>query len=108
MLKNINDSLEHAKQLSKLLQTIPCKINLIPFNSFDGTNYQSSKLEHIKEFSNTLMRAGFVVTIRLTRGKDIQAACGQLAGKVADRTKRNFRYRQLINNKENFKDLNYE
>lgn len=92
MLKDVNDSPEQAKRLSKLLQQLPCKINLIPFNSFQGTNYQQSSVEAIQKFSQILIKDGFVVTIRATRGQDIEAACGQLAGKVKDKTKRSERY----------------
>ncbi len=98
MLKDINDSVAQAKQLSKLLQQVPCKINLIPFNVFLGTNYQPSGIEAIKIFSQVLIKAGFVVTIRATRGQDIDAACGQLAGKVQDRTKRSERYAAITKN----------
>lgn len=97
MLKDVNDSIAQAKHLSKILQQLPCKINLIPFNGFFGANYQSSSMETIKQFSQVLMQAGFVVTIRATRGQDIDAACGQLAGKVKDKTKRSERYAVSIN-----------
>lgn len=92
MLKNVNDSVLQAKCLSKILQQLPCKINLIPFNPFFGTEYSCSSMETIKNFSQILIKAGFVVTIRLTRGRDIDAACGQLAGKVNDITKRKKRH----------------
>ena len=92
MLKDINDSVIQAKHLSKILKQLPCKINLIPFNQFVGTNYKCSSLEVIKEFSQVLMKSGLVVTIRRTRGQDIDAACGQLAGKVKDITNRALRY----------------
>jgi 23S rRNA (adenine2503-C2)-methyltransferase len=92
MLKEINDSIENAKQLSKILQHIPCKVNLIPFNIFTGSQYQPSTIDTIKNFSQILIRSGLVVTIRESRGEDIEAACGQLAGKVLDRTKRSERY----------------
>jgi 23S rRNA (adenine2503-C2)-methyltransferase len=92
MLKDINDSIVHAKHLSKILNQLPCKINLIPFNWFVGANYQCSNMETIKNFSQVLIKAGLVVTIRRTRGQDIDAACGQLAGKVKDITNRALRY----------------
>ena len=92
MLKDVNDSIIHAKQLMNLLKQLPCKINLIPFNPFVGTNYQSSSIENIHKFSEVLIKAGFTVTIRLTRGEDINAACGQLAGEIIDKTKRSQRY----------------
>lgn len=93
MLQNINDSITHAKQLIKILHNVPCKINLIPFNVFAGAGYQSSCPETIKKFSQVLSKAGFVVTVRESRGRDIAAACGQLAGQVKDITKRSERYR---------------
>lgn len=98
MLKEVNDSILQAKQLSKILQQLPCKINLIPFNGFLGANYESSSMETIKKFSQVLMQSGFIVTIRATRGQDIEAACGQLAGKVKDKTKRRERYANGVNN----------
>jgi len=98
MLKDINDSIAQAKYLSKILQSLPCKINLIPFNFFAGTNYQSSSMDVIKKFSQVLIQSGFVVTIRATRGQDIDAACGQLAGKVKDITSRSRRYAAQTSN----------
>lgn len=88
MLRGVNDSIEHAKQLAKILKTVPCKINLIPFNPFPGADYERSASPDILAFRNFLVNAGYVVTIRKTRGSDIAAACGQLVGKVLDRTKR--------------------
>lgn len=88
MLKGINDKPEHAKQLIKLLHGIPCKINLIPFNPFVGTHYVCSDFEVILKFSRLLQNAGLITTVRETRGQDIDAACGQLAGKVQDKTQR--------------------
>ena len=92
MLKDVNDQKEHAKQLVQLLQGLACKINLIPFNPYPGALYQRSTPETIKAFSAQLMRAGFITTVRKTRGDDIDAACGQLVGKIIDRTKRNARF----------------
>jgi len=88
MLKNVNDSATQARALVKLLREIPCKINLIPFNSFPQSQYQCSSIETIDRFRDILMQAGLVTVTRKTRGGDIDAACGQLAGKVNDRTKR--------------------
>jgi len=82
MLANINDQLSHAKELIQLLADIPCKINLIPFNPFAQSNFSASTKEVIRQFRDTLQEANIVVTIRKTRGQDIDAACGQLAGKV--------------------------
>lgn len=97
MLKGINDKKEHAKQLIKLLDGIPVKMNLIPFNPFPHTDYQRSDTDTILAFRDILMQAGLNTTIRRTRGDDIDAACGQLVGKVNDRTKRQERHRRTHN-----------
>lgn len=91
MLDGINDSAKDAKQLINVLSGLPCKINLIPFNPFPQSLYRCSIRPVIDNFALILKKAGFVVTIRKTRGEDIAAACGQLAGEVADRTKRKAR-----------------
>jgi len=88
MLDGINDTLLHAKQLLDVVKDVPCKFNLIPFNPFPNSGYDTSKPENIRAFRDVLMQAGCVVTTRKTRGEDIDAACGQLAGKVQDKTKR--------------------
>ncbi len=88
MLDNFNDKPEHAKQLASLLKQIPCKVNLIPFNPFPNTRYQRSPAKRVALFQEILSKAGLVTTTRKTRGEDIDAACGQLAGKVKDKTKR--------------------
>lgn len=88
MLDGVNDTKEYAIQLVKILKNIDCKINLIPFNSFSNTLYKRSTDENIDIFSSILHKAGYVVTVRKTRGEDISAACGQLAGKFQDRTSR--------------------
>jgi len=82
MLKDINDSSAHAKELAKLLRGILAKINLIPFNPFPDIDYQCSTTETIDDFRDILIRAGLVTVTRKIRGDDINAACGQLAGKV--------------------------
>ncbi|MBN1379343.1 MAG: 23S rRNA (adenine(2503)-C(2))-methyltransferase RlmN [Gammaproteobacteria bacterium] len=92
MLAGINDQLEHAKELATLLEGVPCKINLIPFNPFPGIGYQRSTESDALKFGDYLMKRGYVATIRKTRGNDIAAACGQLAGKVADRSHRHLRF----------------
>jgi 23S rRNA (adenine2503-C2)-methyltransferase len=89
MLDGINDTVEHAHQLLSLVKNVSCKFNLIPFNPFPNSGYETSKPSHIRVFRDILMQAGYVVTIRKTRGDDIDAACGQLAGIVLDKTKRN-------------------
>jgi len=94
MLEGINDELEHAHQLAVLMKTVPSKVNLIPFNSFEGIDYQRSSNSRINRFRDILHNAGIIVTVRRTRGDDIEAACGQLAGDVMDRTRRAEKFRQ--------------
>lgn len=94
MLDGVNDHDAHAHQLAKLLVGIPGKINLIPFNPFPGSRYKRSASARIQRFARILHEAGHVVTTRKTRGDDIDGACGQLVGKVQDRTKRRFRREQ--------------
>lgn len=88
MIDKVNDRTEHAEQLVKLLGDLPCKVNLIPFNPFPNTDYKRSSNNAIHRFRAILEEGKLNVTVRKTRGDDIDAACGQLAGKVADRTKR--------------------
>ncbi|XKM13570.1 bifunctional tRNA (adenosine(37)-C2)-methyltransferase TrmG/ribosomal RNA large subunit methyltransferase RlmN [Orbaceae bacterium ac157xtp] len=88
LLNQINDGVEHAKQLAEFLKQTPCKINLIPWNPYPGAPYSRSSNTRIDRFMKTLMNYGFTVIVRKTRGDDIDAACGQLAGDVVDRTKR--------------------
>lgn len=93
MLDHVNDGTEHAHQLAELLKETPCKINLIPWNPFPGAPYGRSSNSRIDRFSKVLMSYGFTTIVRKTRGDDIDAACGQLAGDVIDRTKRTLRKR---------------
>jgi 23S rRNA (adenine2503-C2)-methyltransferase len=88
MLDGINDSDAHARELLRLVRDVPCKFNLIPFNPFPGTLFRRSRGERVRRFADILMQAGIVTTTRKTRGDDIDAACGQLAGQVQDRTRR--------------------
>lgn len=88
MLDGINDQPEHARQLIKILQGIPVKMNLIPFNPFPNTQYKRSPKPVIDRFREILSKAGYTTITRKTRGDDIDAACGQLVGKVQDRTYR--------------------
>lgn len=88
LLNQVNDGVEHAHQLAQFLKNTPCKINLIPWNPFPGAPYSRSSNTRIDRFMKTLMEYGFTVIVRKTRGDDIDAACGQLAGDVIDRTKR--------------------
>ncbi len=86
MLDGVNDRPEHARQLARLLKGRPAKLNLIPFNAFPGTGYRRSPAAAIVRFRDILNEHGVIATIRRTRGDDIDAACGQLAGRVTDRT----------------------
>ncbi len=93
LMDGVNDRPEHARQLVKLLRRVPSKLNLIPFNPFPGTRYRCSAPERIREFQEIVMAGGLIATVRKTRGDDIDAACGQLAGRVIDRTRRSERLR---------------
>jgi len=88
MLAGVNDSVAQARELGSLVRDVPCKINLIPFNPFPGTRYERSSPAAIERFRDELTRAGLIATVRRTRGDEIAAACGQLAGQVQDRTRR--------------------
>ena len=88
MLEGINDGAEQARQLIQLVREVPCKFNLIPFNPFPKSGFKRSSAETIRRFAEILIAAGLVVTTRRTRGDDIDAACGQLAGRVEDKTRR--------------------
>jgi len=94
MLKDVNDSREDAIRMAKLLKGIPSKINLIPFNPFPDSGYQCSAMPVIESFKQQLMNSGLVATIRKTRGEDIDAACGQLVGKVDDKSRRERKFEQ--------------
>ena len=87
MLRGVNDSLAHAEQLAGLLKGKPAKINLIPFNPFPNTRFKRSSADTIRHFQERLRQRGLVATTRKTRGDDIDAACGQLAGRVSDRVR---------------------
>ncbi|MFT3960202.1 23S rRNA (adenine(2503)-C(2))-methyltransferase RlmN [Propionivibrio sp.] len=91
MLDGVNDSDEHARRLLHLTRDVPCKFNLIPFNPFPGSPFRRSPSPRIRRFAEILMNAGIVTTTRKTRGEDIDAACGQLAGQVRDKTRRSGR-----------------
>jgi 23S rRNA (adenine2503-C2)-methyltransferase len=89
LMKGVNDQPEHARQLIKLMRKLPtCKVNLIPFNPFPGTRFERSGAGDIRDFQTLLLNAGVLTMLRRTRGDDIDAACGQLAGQVTDRTRR--------------------
>lgn len=91
MLDGVNDTPAHARALIRVLSHVPSKVNLIPFNPFPGTQYRGSSPDTIRRFSEMLHAAGLISTTRKTRGDDIDAACGQLVGKVNDRTRRTIR-----------------
>lgn len=93
MLKDVNDQKQHAYELVKLLSKFPAKVNLIPFNPFSGADYQCSSKETIEKFQKILMAHDIITIVRRTRGDDIDAACGQLAGRVLDRTRRSKDYK---------------
>ena len=96
MLDGINDKAQHARELIELVRDVPCKFNLIPFNPFPNSGYERSGNENIRVFRDILQQAGFVVTVRKTRGDDIDAACGQLAGQVQDKTRRQQKWQQIV------------
>lgn len=88
MLDGVNDSDEQARALVELVRTVPCKFNLIPFNPYPESGLRRSSADRVRVFSARLQDAGLVTTVRKTRGDDIDAACGQLAGDILDRTRR--------------------
>ncbi len=94
LIAGVNDKPEHARELVELLRDFPCKINLIPFNTFAQSDYERPSGNAVSRFWQVLVDAGFIVTVRTTRGDDIDAACGQLVGQVVDRTRRSERYRE--------------
>jgi 23S rRNA (adenine2503-C2)-methyltransferase len=95
MLDGVNDSDNDARKLAKMVGNVPCKINLIPFNPFENSGYSSSPLSRINRFRDILMQKGIMTVTRKTRGEEIDAACGQLAGKFTDRTRRTERLQQI-------------
>ncbi|HET8555088.1 MAG TPA: 23S rRNA (adenine(2503)-C(2))-methyltransferase RlmN [Rhodanobacteraceae bacterium] len=96
LMKGVNDQPEHARQLVKLMRTIPSKVNLIPFNPFPGTRFERSEPETIAAFQRILNQASLVAPVRRTRGDDIDAACGQLKGQVMDRTRRQAQFLKTL------------
>lgn len=92
LIADVNDSVMQAEELAALLKDFPCKINLIPFNPFPLSDYRRPSQNAIRRFQDVLVKAGFVTVVRTTRGEDIDAACGQLAGRVLDRTRRSEKY----------------
>ena len=96
LMDQVNDRSVHARELAVLLKELPCKINLIPFNPFPGSDYKRVTNTALNRFRDILQAEGYTVTVRTTRGDDIAAACGQLAGEVNDRTKRQQRYKDKL------------
>ena len=96
LMDQVNDRSVHARELAELLRDLPCKINLIPFNPFPGSDYKRVTNTALNRFRDILQGEGYTVTVRTTRGDDIAAACGQLAGEVNDRTKRQQRYKNKL------------
>ena len=96
LMKGINDTQVLAKQLVKLMRRLPGKVNLIPFNPFPGTQYERSDETVIRDFQTILLNAGVQAMVRRTRGEDIDAACGQLKGRVADRTRRHAEFQRRV------------
>ena len=94
LIAGVNDQVDQAKELAELLVDFPCKINLIPFNPFDLSDYRRPSGNAVSRFWQVLVDAGYIVTVRTTRGDDINAACGQLVGQVVDRTRRSERHRK--------------
>ncbi len=105
LLDHVNDDMDHARELAQLMKDTPCKINLIPFNPYPGSPYKKPSNSRIDRFMKTLTAQGYTVTVRKTRGDDIDAACGQLVGDVLDRTKRTQRAAELAQNAIPFKSL---
>jgi 23S rRNA (adenine2503-C2)-methyltransferase len=96
LMRGVNDTPVLAKQLVKLMRRLPAKVNLIPFNPFPGTQYERSDETVIRDFQTVLLNAGVQTMVRRTRGEDIDAACGQLKGKVADRTRRHAEFQRRV------------
>lgn len=92
LIDGVNDSISHANELGSLLVSVPCKINLIPFNPFPGVSFSRPQEKSIKAFQERLIQRGYVTTVRSTRGEDVSGACGQLSGVFNDRTMRSRRY----------------
>ena len=96
LIEDVNDSLELAEELCELLRQLPCKVNLIPFNSFSESEYKTPSGNRVRRFQKYLQDSGYVTTIRSTRGDDIMAACGQLVGQVNDKTKKKERIERKL------------
>lgn len=106
LIDQVNDRPHHAHELAELLRDVPVKINLIPFNPFNLSNYKRVSNNALRKFQDILMEAGYITTVRTTRGDDIDAACGQLAGQVNDVTKRSERYKAQFDEVQAVKIVN--
>lgn len=106
LIDQVNDRPHHAHELAELLRDVPVKINLIPFNPFNLSNYKRVSNNALRKFQDILMEAGYITTVRTTRGDDIDAACGQLAGQVNDVTRRSERYRAQFDEVQSIKIVN--
>lgn len=96
LIAGVNDQPEHARQLVKLLRRLPSKLNLIPFNPFPNSDYKRPSESAILAFKQVMLNGGVLTTVRKTRGDDVDAACGQLVGQVADRTRRSQKYIPVV------------
>lgn len=106
LIDQVNDRPHHARELAVLLRDVPVKINLIPFNPFNLSNYKRVSNNALRKFQDILMEEGYITTVRTTRGDDIDAACGQLAGSVNDITKRSERYLAKFNDEQAVRFVN--
>lgn len=106
LIDQVNDRPHHAHELAELLRDVPVKINLIPFNPFNLSNYKRVSNNALRKFQDILMEAGYITTVRTTRGDDIDAACGQLAGQVNDVTRRSERYKAQFEEVQTVKIVN--
>jgi 23S rRNA (adenine2503-C2)-methyltransferase len=106
LIDQVNDRPHHARELAELLREVPVKINLIPFNPFNLSNYKRVSNNALRKFQDILMEEGYITTVRTTRGEDIDAACGQLAGQVNDLTRRSERYRAQYDETQAVKFIN--
>ncbi|TCK05590.1 23S rRNA (adenine(2503)-C(2))-methyltransferase RlmN [Marinobacterium mangrovicola] len=96
LMAGVNDQPEHARELVKVLRKVPCKLNLIPFNPFPNSGYERPSEKAIAAFKQIMLNSNIITTVRRTRGDDVDAACGQLVGQVADRTRRSQKYIAVV------------
>lgn len=96
LIAGVNDQVKHARELGRLLKQVPCKLNLIPFNPFPNSGYKRPDESAIQAFKDEMLKSGILTTVRRTRGDEIDAACGQLVGRVEDRTRRSQKYIPVV------------